>query len=1207
MPRLQTRIIYGLRTNITGNAHYVNDDEVVYLVGNNISLHNYSQQRQRLYRLIDKRKINTMTISPNRKFVALAEYRDKPLISIYDLKSLKKKKVFGVPSDSIEVTSFTCLSFTLDSKYLAAVTNETQTMMFYNFEKGKLESSLEVGNLQIVESKINLISCNPGDTSIIALGGTYVFKFLTLSENIWCPYGFSKADNLIITSLAWLNSDRLLAGTVDGRILFFENGDLKNIYTMSNTTIMNFKIKEEFVIHNTTSQTNIDEKSSVNFQRIQSIISFNNGFAFAFGYRTVIVFEKNNQYTYTKRNVYVIPSQVLKDDDDSLYMVNTISANPSGDKLLITTGWSKLFYVTMWGPEYASETEPQYFKVLGNDLHHGPIGGLSTCSWKSHVMTFGKFDRSIRLWDFHTQNLIMMKLYLQDITCTVLHPLGLFCLIGFTDKLRFMNILINDLSIIKEFPIRNCEVAAFSNGGHLFAAVNRNIMLVYSTIDFDIRFQLKGHVEIIQEIIWSQNDAKLVSIGLEGAIYQWDMNTGGRLSEIVLKGITLCGIVLAADASTVYCISKDNKIYEIKDNSNIYSFNIPNIQPTKILMGKSDSLMFITYSGGFVGLLKSPIQDPIEFKEYHFHHSDITQIRLSYDQQVLITTDSVGTICFWKISYADGKIGLLYRDFFNFNQILISRTDLAGKMQIIKDLNTRLKELQAEHDYQTRQTILQHNDKVLLIHQNYCEAIEELRDKIDKLEQSHTNEINNINIDIDNTKKIHEETMHQMEVNYDAKLIFEYDKYDKLEADFNAMRQNYEDKLDNLMKTSKDELDSVISKHEIFMQEKELQLREAHEEMSKNVQVHEIIKIQMEDDTDREIVDLRTNYESKLYEERQFVLKLKGEAGVLKSKQKTYEKEVEDLKWQLNNLKEEYTHLISRKEEMEKFITDLKDELLNKESMITDKDKNIKRLDCNNRELEKFKFVLNERIKELMSEIEPRDKTIDELKKKVDDMEAELVGLNKVRRGLESRHYELKGKLNTLRQEFNKEELRRKRYQKLLRKIRIDLLEAVGLIQDPMALKNCVIKLYRRYSDVDEFLRSHKADMDAQCEFMKQRNHLERSIAILKKQLVRTDPIVEAKLNKVLEENIMLLAELNSLKEELKSAQKHIGDMENLLGAEKERITPMEAKANHAKVFHDNEQLEQHYQTEIQECKSIIGLLMENIDRLTCRHVELNT
>jgi chromosome segregation ATPase len=388
-------------------------------------------------------------------------------------------------------------------------------------------------------------------------------------------------------------------------------------------------------------------------------------------------------------------------------------------------------------------------------------------------------------------------------------------------------------------------------------------------------------------------------------------------------------------------------------------------------------------------------------------------------------------------------------------------------------------------------------------------------------------------------------------------------------------------------------------KYDIRMQEKELQLQEAHKEMFEKVQVHEIIKAQIEDDTDREIVDLRTSYETKLFDERQAILKLKGEAGVLRNKQKVCQKEVEDLKWQLNNLRDEYTQLTARKEELEKSVVDLKDDLSGKESTIADREKRVSKLERDNQELEKFKFVLNERINELMSEIEPRDKKIVELKEKVADMETELLGLNKTRQDLDLKQHELKGKLSAWKKELDKEEQRRKRYQQLLRKIRIDLLEAVGLIQEPMALKNCVIKLFRRYSDVELFLRNHKADMDAQCEFTKQRGHLERTIAILKKQLAQGKPDLEAQLDKLLDDNVMLLGELKTLREELKNAQSHIADTESRLGLRVRDVTPSEVRAKLGKACHANERMEQAYQLQIKECQRIIDVLKEDIDRLT--------
>lgn len=66
MAQLQTKILYGLRTDVSGNAYFVNDEEVIYLVGNALALHNFSRHRQKLIKLSDKQKINTTAMSPNR-------------------------------------------------------------------------------------------------------------------------------------------------------------------------------------------------------------------------------------------------------------------------------------------------------------------------------------------------------------------------------------------------------------------------------------------------------------------------------------------------------------------------------------------------------------------------------------------------------------------------------------------------------------------------------------------------------------------------------------------------------------------------------------------------------------------------------------------------------------------------------------------------------------------------------------------------------------------------------------------------------------------------------------------------------------------------------------------------------------------------------------------------------------------------------------
>ena len=63
---LQTRVFYGLKTDIISNVNYITDAEIVYPVGNAIAIHNIPQRRQRLIRLSDKSQINIIAVTPNK-------------------------------------------------------------------------------------------------------------------------------------------------------------------------------------------------------------------------------------------------------------------------------------------------------------------------------------------------------------------------------------------------------------------------------------------------------------------------------------------------------------------------------------------------------------------------------------------------------------------------------------------------------------------------------------------------------------------------------------------------------------------------------------------------------------------------------------------------------------------------------------------------------------------------------------------------------------------------------------------------------------------------------------------------------------------------------------------------------------------------------------------------------------------------------------
>lgn len=242
--------------------------------------------------------------------------------------------------------------------------------------------------------------------------------------------------------------------------------------------------------------------------------------AFAFGFKqgTIHLFEKEGANLYRKRNIYKIPDHAVdrknletETEDIVLNTVNCISFNLTEDRIIATCNENQIYQARLWGPDLTVQSETMMTE-LGLPLHHGPIGGLDVCSWKPIFMTSGLYDRTVRVWNYETEVLEVCKAYLEDINSLSLHPTGLFAIIGFSDKLRFVTILIDDFNTMKEFPVRNCNECRFSKLGHIFAAVNGNIIQVYSSITFEHLFNLKGHngrVRLVQKnimISWFPND-----------------------------------------------------------------------------------------------------------------------------------------------------------------------------------------------------------------------------------------------------------------------------------------------------------------------------------------------------------------------------------------------------------------------------------------------------------------------------------------------------------------------------------------------------------------------------------------------------------------------------------------------------------------------------------------------------------------------------
>ncbi len=82
----------------------------------------------------------------------------------------------------------------------------------------------------------------------------------------------------------------------------------------------------------------------------------------------------------------------------------------------------------------------------------------------------------------------------------------------------------------------------------------------------NIKAEMKSFLFIqVRQLVWSPDDTRLFSCGMDGAVYEWEVATSKRLHEAVLKACGYTGLGLNADAKTVFAVGTDRKIKEIVD------------------------------------------------------------------------------------------------------------------------------------------------------------------------------------------------------------------------------------------------------------------------------------------------------------------------------------------------------------------------------------------------------------------------------------------------------------------------------------------------------------------------------------------------------------------------------------------------------------------------------------------------------------------
>eukprot|EP01017_Pseudomicrothorax_dubius_P039674 TRINITY_DN6112_c0_g1_i2.p1 TRINITY_DN6112_c0_g1~~TRINITY_DN6112_c0_g1_i2.p1 ORF type:complete len:297 (+),score=85.74 TRINITY_DN6112_c0_g1_i2:98-988(+) len=208
-------------------------------------------------------------------------------------------------------------------------------------------------------------------------------------------------------------------------------------------------------------------------------------------------------------------------------------------------------------------------------------------------------------------------------------------------------------------------------------------------------------------------------------------------------------------------------------------------------------------------------------------------------------------------------------------------------------------------------------------------------------------------------------------------------------------------------------------------------------------------------------------------------------------------------------------------------------EIAKRDAIIHEKEKKIYELKKRTQELEKFKTVLDYKIKEFKKEIGPREEIIQTMKDETNKMDKKLKKLSGINNTLGLVVDELDDTLEEMQKKITEQRLVFSSQVHKIKRFKDAVYNAVQFIQDPEAL---VLRIEEIYNDpsIHKDVRTNDIEPEIYAEYISQKKYLEKSVAMLKQNLTKDNEIHKQDNIRIMRENVELIKEINKLRTEIR-------------------------------------------------------------------------
>ena len=93
-------------------------------------------------------------------------------------------------------------------------------------------------------------------------------------------------------------------------------------------------------------------------------------------------------------------------------------------------------------------------------------------------------------------------------------------------------------------------------------------------------------------LCWSADDLKLVSCADNGSVYEWNMSTGDRTHEVVVKTCSFSYLTLSPDSSTIYAVGSDRTVKQISQSRIVQEIDLHSFDLSSVCLSGDGKVKF---------------------------------------------------------------------------------------------------------------------------------------------------------------------------------------------------------------------------------------------------------------------------------------------------------------------------------------------------------------------------------------------------------------------------------------------------------------------------------------------------------------------------------------------------------------------------------------------------------------------------------------